>query len=216
MGKVYYDMGDFVNSIEFFSKSIELKEKLGDQKGLKATLLKLGEAYFENENYDSALVNFRKSLKITKSFGDIYDDLERYKVIGMSHCNLSNYDSAAYYLNMADSILIDYPIDRLNTLSWLALTSTKDGNKNLTKTYIEEFEGIYGDNDPPQDNIIRINWNMYNVYQSLEKTKTAKEHLENSYLELKSRSKNIKNKGDRSKFLSVKLHEYITSAWEGS
>ena len=64
--------------------------------------------------------------------------------------------------------------------------------------------------------IIRINWNMYNVYQSLEKTKTAKEHLENSYLELKSRSKNIKNKGDRNQFLSVKLHEYITSAWEGS
>ena len=134
----------------------------------------------------------------------------------MSHCNLSNYDSAAYYLNMADSILIDYPIDRLNTLSWLALTSSKDGNMNLTKTYVEEFEGIYSDNDPSQDRIIRINWNMYNVYKSLEKTKTAKEHLENSYLELKSRSKNIKNKGDRNKFLSVKLHEYITSAWEGS
>ena len=29
-------------------------------------------------------------------------------------------------------------------------------------------------------------------------------------------SKNIKNKGDRNQFLSVKLHEYITSAWEGS
>ncbi len=213
IGKVYYDMGDFVNSIEYFNKSIELKEKLNDQKGLKATLLKLGEAYFENEDFTNSLTNFRKSLTITRSFDDIYDISDRYKSIGMSHFNISNYDSATYYLNMADSIFIDYPISRLPVLSWLALTSSKDGNIEKTKSYVKEFERLISNNDPEGKEIIALNWNMYRVYQSLGNSNTAKECLENSYLEIKTHSKNIKDKKDRNKYLSVKLNQDITTAW---
>ena len=213
IGKVYYDMGDFVNSIEYFNKSIELKEKLNDKKGLKATLLKIGEAYFENEEYTNALTNFRKSLTITRSFDDIYDISDRYKAIGMSHFNILNYDSATYYLNRADSIFIDYPISRLPVLSWLALTSSKDGNIEKTKSYVKEFETLISINDPEVKEIISLNWNMYRVYQSLGNTNTAKECLENSYLEIKTHSKNIKDKKDRNKYLSVKLNQDITTAW---
>tara|TARA_Y100000588_G_scaffold395259_1_gene521978 strand:+ start:21018 stop:23336 length:2319 start_codon:yes stop_codon:yes gene_type:complete len=214
IGKVYYDMGDFVNSIEFFNRSIELKEKLNDKKGLKASLLKLGEAYFENEDYTDALSNFKRSLSITKTFDDIYDISDRHLAIGMSHFNLSSYDSAAYYLNMSDSIYIDYPINRLTVLSWIAITSSEDGETEKTKTFVKEFEEIYKDNDPDNKQIISINWNMYKVYNSLERSKTAKEHLENAYLELKSRSKNIKDKSDRNQYLSSKLNQKITEAWE--
>ena len=213
IGKVYYDMGDFINSIEYFNKSIELKEKLNDKKGLKATLLKMGEAYFENEDYTNALTNFRKSLTITRSFDDIYDISDRYKAIGMSHFNISNYDSATYYLKMADSIFIDYPISRLPVLSWLALSSSKDGNIEKTKSYVKEFETLISINDPKGKEIIALNWNMYRVYQSLGNTNTAKEYLENSYLEIKTHSKNIKDKKDRNKYLSVKLNQDITTAW---
>ena len=213
IGKVYYDMGDFVNSIEYFNKSIELKEKLNDKKGLKATLLKIGEAYFENEDYTNALTNFRKSLTITRSFDDIYDISDRYKAIGMSHFNISNYDSATYYLNMADSIFIDYPISRLPVLSWLALSSSKNGNIEKTKSYVKEFETLISINDPEVKEIISLNWNMYRVYQSLGNTNSAKECLENSYLEIKTHSKNIKDKKDRNKYLSVKLNQDITTAW---
>ena len=213
IGKVYYDMGDFVNSIEYFNKSIELKEKLNDKKGLKATLLKIGEAYFENEEYTNALTNFRKSLTITRSFDDIYDISDRYKAIGMSHFNILNYDSATYYLNRADSIFIDYPISRLPVLSWLALTSSKDGNIEKTKSYVKEFETLISINDPEVKEIISLNWNMYRVYQSLGNTNSAKECLENSYLEIKTHSKKIKDKKDRNKYLSAKLNQDITAAW---
>jgi tetratricopeptide (TPR) repeat protein len=180
---------------------------------LKATLLKIGEAYFENEEYTNALTNFRKSLTITRSFDDIYDNSDRYKAIGMSHFNILNYDSATYYLNRADSIFIDYPISRLPVLSWLALTSSKDGNIEKTKSYVKEFETLISINDPEVKEIISLNWNMYRVYQSLGNTNTAKECLENSYLEIKTHSKNIKDKKDRKKYLSVKLNQDITTAW---
>ena len=55
---------------------------------------------------------------------------------------------------------------------------------------------------------------MYRVQQLLGKTKAAKEYLENSYLELKYRSKNIKDKKDRKKYLSVQLNQDITAAWD--
>jgi len=214
IGKVYYDLGDFVNSIDYFNKSIELKEKLNDQKGLKASLLKLGEAHFENEDYINALTNFRKSLAITKLFEDIPDINKRYLAIGTSHFNLSNYDSAAYYLTMADSFYIDLPVDRLGLLSWMALASSNDGKIEKTKAYIKEFEDIYKENDPDKKQVIMINWNMYRVYQSIGKSKTAKEHLENAYLEMKSRSKSIKDKGDRNQYLSAKLNQKITTTWD--
>jgi class 3 adenylate cyclase/tetratricopeptide (TPR) repeat protein/TolB-like protein len=213
MGQAYYDMGDFSSSIEYFNQSIELKEKLNDKKGLQATLLNLGEAYFDNDDYDHALSHFRKSLNIARAFGVIYDISDRYTAIGMTHFNLANYDSATYYLTMADSIYIEYPTNRLTILSWLAITSIKDGNTQRAKTYVNELEEIFSSNDPLKEDIIKLNWNMYRVHQLLGKTKAAKEYLENSYLELKYRSKNIKDKKDREKYLSVKLNQDIAAAW---
>ena len=45
--------------------------------------------------------------------------------------------------------------------------------------------------------------------------KIGKEYLENSYFEIKSRSRNIKNKTDRKKYMNVKLHQDIINAWDG-
>ena len=114
---------------------------------------------------------------------------------------------------MADSIY-SYPGDRLIILSWLAITSIKDGNTQRAKTHVNELEEIFSSKDPLKEDIITLNWNMYRVHQLLGNTKTAKEYLENSYLELKSLSKNIKDKKDREKYLSIKLNQDITAAWD--
>ena len=39
LGEVYFDMGDFANSIEMFNQSIEIKEKLKDIKGQVSSCL---------------------------------------------------------------------------------------------------------------------------------------------------------------------------------
>ena len=44
----------------------------------------------------------------------------------------------------------------------------------------------------------------------------ADEYLENAYLQLKTESKNIKNKKDRNKFLKTKFHQKIVSAFKKS
>jgi len=214
IGQVYYDMGDFVNSIEYFNKSIELKEKLKDKKGLQASLLNVGEAYFDNDDYKNALSHFRRSLNIAREFDVIYDISDRYTAIGITHFSLANYDSATYYLSRANSNYMEYPINRLKILSWLAITSIKDNNTLEARAFVKEFEEIFSSEDPMKGDIIRLNWNMYRVHKLLGNVKASRGYLEDSYLEIKSRSKNIKDKKDRNKYLSVKLNQNVILAWD--
>ncbi len=71
------------------------------------------------------------------------------------------------------------------------------------------------DSEPKSSDMISVYWNMYQAHKSLGEIKVGKEYLENSYFEIKSRSRNIKNKTDRKKYMSVKLHQDIINAWDG-
>ena len=213
LGEVYYDMGDYISAIDYFNQSIAIKEKLKDQKGLNSTLFNLGEAQIYNSNYDDALPNFRRSLTISRTLEDIYQMSERYKGIGIVHFNLAAYDSSTYYLTKADSINLDIPVYRLTTLSWLAVTAMKAGNKSQAQNYFQSFNELIEQHDPKNKDIISMNWNMYQAHVLAGDKKSAKEYLENSYLELKTRSKKIKNKTDRNQYLSVRLHQDISKEW---
>ncbi len=213
LGEVYYDMGDFENAILQFNESIGIKEKLNDKKGLNSTLYNLGEAQVLNEDYEMGLSNLHKSLSIAISLNNIYQISERYKAIGIAHYNMAKYDSASFYLNKADSIYFEMPVNRLTTLSWLAIISMKSGNEDFTDNYINYFNDLIVEHDPINKDIISMNWNMYQVYLLKGNQKLGKEYLENAYLEIKSHSKNIKNKADRNQYLSVNIHQNIADEW---
>ena len=87
---------------------------------------------------------------------------------------------------MADDIFSENPVGRLTILSWLAVTSIKDGKTQRAKVYVKEFEEIISTVDPGDEEIISLNRNMYRVQQLLGNTKTAKKYLENSYFSFSS------------------------------
>ena len=209
-------MGDFTSAIDHFNQSIAIKEKLKDQKGLNSTLFNLGEAQIYNSSYDDALSNFRRALSIANTLEDKYQISERNKGIGIAHYNLAAYDSASYYLSKSDStyIYLGTAINRLTTLSWLAVTAMKAGSKSQADNYFQSFNELIDLYDPNNKDIISMNWNMYQAHVLAGDKKSAKEYLENSYLELKRRSKKIKNKPDRKQYLSVSLHQDISDAWD--
>ena len=105
-------------------------------------------------------------------------------------------------------------MNRLTTLSWLAITAMKAGSKSQAQNYFQSFNELIEENDPESKDIISMNWNMYQAHVLVGNKKSAKEYLENSYLELKTRSKKIKNKTDRKQYLSVSLHQDISDAWD--
>ena len=68
--------------------------------------------------------------------------------------------------------------------------------------------------DTLDSDIILVNWSAYSIYDSLGESKKAKNSLENAYFEIKSKSKEIKNKDDRKLYLSTEMNKNILSRWK--
>ena len=211
IGNVYFMMGDYENSVEFYGKSIEIKEKLEDNKGLASTLNNIGETYFYQENYDQALKSFRKSISYGGNNKDNVFDNERY--IGISHYYLGNFDSCHVYLKRADEYYSMSEVKRMPILPYLIVAKQKVGDDQASKDLLKEFKRIVENNDAEKKDFILANWASYEVLTLLGETKEAKAFLENAYFEVKSRSRDIKNKSDRNKYLSSTFHSKINDAW---
>ena len=211
IGNVYFLMGDYENSVEFYGKSVEIKEKLKDNKGLASTLNNIGETYFYQENYDQALKSFRKSISYAGNNRDNVFDNERY--IGISHYYLGNFDSCNVYLKRADEYYSMSDVKRMPILPYLIIAKQKVGENQASKDLLKEFKRIAENNDAEKKDFILANWASYEVLSLLGETKEAKAFLENAYFEVKSRSRDIKNKSDRNKYLSSTFHSKINDAW---
>lgn len=210
IGNVYFLMGDYENSVDYYGKSVLIKEKLQDNKGLASTLNNIGETYFYQANYDEALHSFRQSSSYGKDDDNIYDN-ERY--IGMSHFYMGNYDSSNIYLNRADEYFSASKSKRLAILPYLIVSHQKTKDFQLSEDFLKKFKELAKENDAEKKDFIIANWASYEALNELGQKIEAREFLENAYFEIKSRSRDIKNKADRSKYLATALHDKITDAW---
>lgn len=66
VGLSYDYIGIADSAYYFYSKSIELKEALGDVEGIATTNLNIGVLYFYQKEYDRALVYYQKALELYK------------------------------------------------------------------------------------------------------------------------------------------------------
>ena len=210
IGNVYFMMGDYENSVEHYGRSVEIKEKLQDNKGLASTLNNIGETYFYQANYDDALLSFRQSSSYGKDDDNIFDN-ERY--IGMSHYYLGNYDSCKIYLKRADEYFSSSQVKRLAILPYLIVSHKKTGDAKRSDEILQKFKEIAQENDAEKKDFIIANWASYEALDFIGQSEEAREFLENAYFEIKSRSRDIKNKSDRNKYLAANLHDKITKAW---
>ncbi len=210
LGEVYFAMGDYPNSTTQFDESIEIKEKLQDNKGLNASLYNRGETYFYSFEYNRAIDDFRRTIRMIEDEGS---DHERYRYIGMSHFYLSNFDSCNFYLKKSDEFFANDYRKRLAILPYLVISYMKTGDNTLSNTALKNFRDIISDYDPPDKDYIITNWAAYKALSAVNEKSEAAEYLENAYFMLKSKSKDIKNKQDRKKYLSAKLHENIMNEW---
>ena len=213
LGEVYFDMGDYSSSIDKFNASIKIKEKLSDKKGQGSSLFNRGKTYFYDQNYLDAIKDFRNSSLIVNTDENIQ---KNNRFIGMSYYYLANHDSSTWYLEECYDYYEEDVRKHLSILPFMIVSYKKQNNEKLSKKALDEFNVIIIEEDPyPYDNIL-VNWAAYNTFTLLNNKDQAAEYLENAYLELKTQSKNIKNKKDRNKFLKTKLHQEIVSSWKKS
>ena len=91
LGLVYQAKGEWDRAIEFYERSLAIKEKVGDEHGMSTTLNNLGSVYQDKGEWDRAIEFYERSLAIVEKVGDvvgvsitlfniasIYEDSERY------------------------------------------------------------------------------------------------------------------------------------------
>jgi len=70
------------------------------------------------------------------------------------------------------------PVNRLTTLSWLAVIAMKAGSQSQAQNYFQSFNELIDQHDPNAKDIISMNWNMYQAHVLAGDKKSAKEYLE--------------------------------------
>ncbi len=98
-------------------------------------------------------------------------------------------------------------------LPYLVIAKQEIGEAQASKDLLAELNKIAENNDAEKKDFILANWAAYEIFSLLGQQKQAKVYLENAYFEVKSRSRDIKNKEDRNKYLSSTFHAKINDAW---
>jgi hypothetical protein len=124
------------------------------------------------------------------------------------------YDSSLFYLNKVEKLYGKVPQKSATVMPFIAASLFQKGDRSNAEIKLLEFNKIIEENDLKESDIILVNWSAYTIYDSLGESKKAKNSLENAYFEIKSKSKEIKNKDDRNLYLSTEINKNILNKWE--
>ncbi|MBI4648694.1 MAG: tetratricopeptide repeat protein, partial [Bacteroidia bacterium] len=70
IGYIYGNQGDIPRALEFFSKSLNIREEIGDKKGMAGSYNNIGAIYDNQGDIPRALEFYSKSLKIQEEIAD--------------------------------------------------------------------------------------------------------------------------------------------------
>ena len=69
-GSSFYIQDDYANAIDYYTRSLSIREEIGDKKGIAITLNNIGNIYAEQGDYASAIDFYTRSLAIMEEIGD--------------------------------------------------------------------------------------------------------------------------------------------------
>lgn len=104
IGLVYQSIGEYEKSKEYYSKSLVIKEKNNDQRGLAKLFNNLGIVSKNLNNSEEALDYFNKAHAIVKANKDDYTYGSVLLNLGNLYYSLSYYDKAFHYLKRSLNI----------------------------------------------------------------------------------------------------------------
>ncbi len=103
---IYIVKEEFNKAIEFYNKSLGLREKLGNKNNEAASLANLGKVYSNFRNYKQALIYLNKALIINNELADKYEISNTLVSLGYIYYKMGNFSKALEYLNQSLGISI--------------------------------------------------------------------------------------------------------------
>ncbi|MBU7047077.1 MAG: tetratricopeptide repeat protein [Theionarchaea archaeon] len=94
LGTIVYKLSEWDTAIEYYEKSLEISEKIGDIHGMGATYNNLGLIYAHKGQWDKAIDHYEKSLEISEKVGDIHGIGQTYNNLGSVYYRKGQWDKA--------------------------------------------------------------------------------------------------------------------------
>ena len=214
LGKVYFEMGDYDNAIEHYNKSISMKNNLNDLVGLNKSLVSKAKSYFFTSDYENAYQEIKEAIALSKDLKRDKLKVEKDRYLGMTYLYQAQYDSSLFYLDKVEKIYGKVPVKAATVMPFIASAYFQKGDIEKAKTELEDFYLIIKENDLRNSDIVLVNWHAYKIFIQMGENKKAKKCLEDAYFEIKSKSKEIKDKDDRRLFMNTVMNKSIMDKWE--
>jgi serine phosphatase RsbU (regulator of sigma subunit) len=98
-GASFYFKGDLAKAIDYYTKSLKIREELGNKIGIAMSLGNIGVIYEKQGNYANAIEYYARSLKIREETGDKKGIASTLNNIGNIYHRQGNYKKAMYYFS---------------------------------------------------------------------------------------------------------------------
>jgi tetratricopeptide (TPR) repeat protein len=93
-GYLIQQRGEYKKALEYYERSLKIKEALGDRSGIAYSLGQIGTIHYLHGEYEKALGNYEQVLKISEELGDRSSVAISLHQIGMIHYLRGEYEKA--------------------------------------------------------------------------------------------------------------------------
>jgi tetratricopeptide (TPR) repeat protein len=91
---IYQYKGDYDAALTQYQKSLEIKEKIGDIKGVAISLHQIGIIYQDKGDYDTALKQYQKAKENFDKIGDIAGKASSMNQMGALYLDQNQFETA--------------------------------------------------------------------------------------------------------------------------
>jgi tetratricopeptide (TPR) repeat protein len=100
-GAAYDNLGNYIKALEYYQKSLFVRQELDDQQGVAASLNNIATIYRNQGDYAQALNHFLESLKIKKELGDKKGSANSMLGIGNIYIDQEEFELAKDYFEQS-------------------------------------------------------------------------------------------------------------------
>jgi len=200
IGLVHYKKGDYEKALDYYGRSLAIREEIGDKHGMGTSLKNIGSVHSDKGDYGRALDYYGRSLAINEAIGDKHGMGYSLNSIGSVHSNKGDFKKAEDCLEKSLSIQKEIGLGGelpLWTNIFLYLTY-----KQLGKAYdVKEIHTLIKD----AENIeFELNLRLYELLEDISYLKTA-------YNQVQEKASAM---DDGAKYLSYPIPKAIVEEWE--
>lgn len=145
LGTTHISQAEFPEALDYFIKSLNIKDSIGDDKGFADSYANIGNVLFEMNDVDQALEYYQKSIEIDKRDSNELGMAKTIMNIGLVYKWNFEYDDAIK--NFEESLVVFFKYNDshqiANCYSNMALVYSENNNGDKALTYFNKALAIY-------------------------------------------------------------------------